>query len=231
MEMASRCIEQVDHLSMRQLTPSQPDEHRGDVLMLGNAYGIMDYQLPLAEALAERGFRTWWFPFSGQEDTPGNYSIPSGAKDVATAVAHLDSESDGPIFLVAHCAGSLMAIEYLKATPDSPIKKMAVYGLLFNPARRRSQAEPRLEKHGVRTALTDEMWNYNPLSALAKIQTPVLFCHATDPLNRARATDEEMERAVETAPQADISWFDGGYDNDQSVIPEYANRYCSWFIS
>jgi len=144
---------------------------------------------------------------------------------------HLAAEHTAePISMIAHCVGALIALEYLHAhqKKQEQVKKMIIYGLLFNPARRWKHALPRLKKSGVNVGFTKEDTNYSPLSALSSLHVPLLFCHAKDNLNLRRASQQEVAKAVETAPEAEIVWFDKGYDHDLDSLPEFVECYYSW---
>ncbi len=221
----------VEHLTLWSFSPAKTSV-AGAVLILGNAYGIMPYQVPLAKALADRGLEPWWFAFSGQEGTEGAFSLDSGVRDVTVIVGHLMTLRPGrPLWVIAHCAGGLIALEYLKRNPDAPVQKLIIYGLLFHPARRREHALPKLKEYGVKLALTEDDWNYNPLPALASVRIPILFCHPKDRLNLSRATEEEMRLAVGTARQAEIVWFAQGYDANLEPLSDFVKCYYSWLTT
>jgi predicted alpha/beta hydrolase len=191
----------------------------------------MPYQEPLAHSLATTGLRPWWFAFSGQEGTAGSYSRNSGVDDITVAVDYLAAERpDDPLFVISHCAGGLMALEYLRARHQNAarIEKLVIYGLLFNPARRRRHSLPQFKQRGVSIGLTDEDWAYNPLPVLASLDIPVLFCHAKDKINRRRATEQELAKAAEVTPKAEVVWFEKGYDRDLETLPEFVERYTAW---
>lgn len=223
---------QHGHLTLFGLPAEEHLKTQGTVLILGNAYGIMPYQTPLANALAEKGITPWWFAFSGQEGSTYAYSGESGLKDIATALKYLSLfRDDKPLWVIAHCAGSLMALEYLKRNPCSPVDKLIVYGLLFNPNRRKSFALQKFKECGVKEAVLENEWDYNPLEAISGIQIPILFCHAKDKLNLFRARQDEMREVLAAAQDADITWLEKGYDNDINILPEYVDRYYSFLTS
>lgn len=227
--------QEVQHLLLRTIrTQHSPKTARESVLILGNAYGVMNYQLPLATALAEQGFEPWWFAYSGQEGTPGAFDYDSVLRDLSIVVNHLSTnEPDASLSVIAHCVSGLFALEEFAKRPDEQarIKSMIIYGLLFNPARRWRHALPKLKKSGVNIGFKKEDTNYDPLPALSEIHVPLLFCHAKDKLNLRRASEQELAMAVEAAPAAEISWFDKGYDRDLDELPLFVQRYCSWLRS
>src|ERR1043166_1959421 len=150
--------EQVEHLTLRTIqTSNRSHVGRGSLIVLGNAYGIMPYQVPLAAALADRGFEPWGFAFSGQEGTGVSFDAQSVLHDVSVALNHIKSKKpDELLSMIAHCMGGLIALEYLGRHQDKQrqIGKLIVYGLLFNPARRWEHALPRLKKRGVNLGFT-----------------------------------------------------------------------------
>lgn len=222
----------VEHLTLRNVKPEAENiSQSGGVLILGNAYGIMPYQEPLATALAERGLDSWWFAFSGQSGTEGSFSRASAVQDVSIAIDYIaQKQPNESLSIIAHCAGGLMALEYLRSRPQVslPVKSLIIYGLLFNPSRRRPQAVPLFESSRVKTELTEDDWNYTPLQALPALTLPVLFCHAKDKINLARASEEEVDTAVEATPKAEVVWFDRGYDRDLTTLPEFVECYYAW---
>lgn len=222
----------VEHLTLRNTEPTAANvPRRGSVLILGNAYGVMPYQEPLAMALAKRGLDSWWFAFSGQSGAEGSFSRASAIQDVSVAINYIvQKQSNESLSIIAHCAGGLMALEYLRSQSQVslPVKSLIIYGLLFNPSRRRSQAVPLFENSGVKTELTEDDWNYTPLQALPALTLPVLFCHAKDKINLARASEEEVDTAVEATPDAEVAWFDRGYDRDLTNLPEFVECYYAW---
>jgi alpha-beta hydrolase superfamily lysophospholipase len=223
---------QVKHLRLRSLEFRQRPESKGEsILILGNAYGVMPYQLPLASALADRGMEPWWFSFSGQPGTEGSFSTDSVLQDVSVALKYLATERAGqPISIIAHCMGGLIALEYLRTHQEDieQIRKMIIYGLLFDPARRWRHALPKLKKSGVNVGFTKAETNYSPLPALGAMDIPLLFCHAKDKLNLRRANADELALAVKTSPQAELVWFDRGYDRDLETLPDFVECYYSW---
>src|SRR5207244_618694 len=150
--------QKVEHLLLQSVEPETGNPaKRESLLILGNAYGIMPYQVPLAEALAERGFEPSWFAFSGQEGTGGSLDAQSVLHDVSVALNHIRTKRPNkPLSVIAHCMGGLIALEYLGRHQEeqSRFRKAIVYGLLFNPARRWKRAVPKLKKSGVNVGFT-----------------------------------------------------------------------------
>jgi predicted alpha/beta hydrolase len=191
----------------------------------------MNYQLPLASALAEQGFEPSWFAYSGQEGTPGAFDYDSVLRDLSIVVNYLrTTKPNGSLSVIAHCVSGLFALEQFAQHPDDQalIKSMIIYGLLFNPSRRWRHALPKLKKSGVNIGFRKEDTDYDPLPALSVIHIPLLFCHAKDKLNLRRATEQELATVVETAPSAEVAWFDKGYDRDLDILPLFVERYSSW---
>lgn len=223
---------ELKHLNLYMIPLKEDLKKDGTVLILGNAYGIMPYQEPLAKALAEKNIEPWWFAFSGQEGNAGTYSGTTGLQNLNEALEYLSYyKGDRPLWIIAHCAGSLIALEYLKNNPYTDIEKLIIYGLLFNPQRRREFAQKKFVECGVNASVTKADWNYNPLHAIASVQIPILFCHARDKLNLFRAKEEEMKEALVVAKNADIVWFEKGYDNDIEILSAYVDRYYSFLTS
>ena len=226
MEIMEKRIENLKILTI-------PHQHisasNGLALILGNAYGIMPYQTPLAQMLAERGIEPWWFAFSGQAGTEGTYSLQSGVQNIKIAYDYLSNlGGDKPLYIIAHCASSIMTLEFLNQNPFNHVEKLIIYGLLFRPSRRKNIALKKFKEYGINETISESDWSYNPLEAISNIQIPILFCHAKDKLNLFRAREEEMERVVGVAKNAEIKWFDKGYDNDLEPLPDYADCYYSF---
>lgn len=216
--------EKVNHLELVTIKVEEP-EYKGNVMVMGNAYGIMPYQEPLAFQLEKIGYKPYWFAFRGQEGVPGYYSFETGTEDIQTVTDYLKENNKLPLYVLAHCSGSLLTLEYMVKNPDNPFEKLIIYGLLYNMNRRRKIAERKFEESEVKYKLSEDDWNYKPLDALSKIQIPVLFCHAKDESNLGRGTEEEMEFALSHTKKSRIQWFDEGYDNNFDMIPHYIKYY------
>lgn len=217
----------VGHLTIHSL---EKNSNQKNALILGNAYGIMPYVKPLAKSLHNNNINTFWFAFSGQENTSGNYSYSECSNDIKIVVDFIYSLSQNktPIYLISHCAGSLMTLEYLLQNKDHPIKKLIIYGLLFNANRRRLIAERKLMTCNVNYNLNDLDWKRKPLKALSNVDVPVLFCHSKDSINLQRATVEEMKLATTFTKKAEIEWFDEGYDENLKNIDTFVNKYLNF---
>ena len=201
-------------------------ESNANVLIIGNAYGVMPYIAPLATQLSESGYRPFWFAFSGQGGTPGEFCFESGVRDIEMILHWLsENHDDKPIRIVSHCAGSLLAIEYLSKFHNSKVDKMIIYGLLFSMQRRRRIAERRLRQSGVKYNLSEADWAYSPLETLSALSIPILFTHASDELNIDRASVDEINSAVAATSDGRLIWHNMGYDNDLSLIREYIDEY------
>ncbi len=220
----------IDHLELISINDSI-NEKKGNILILGNAYGIMPYQEPLALEFDKLHFKPFWFAFSGQEGVEGNYSFESGVNDIQIIVDYIHKcYPNVPLYVLAHCSGSLLTLEYLINYPKNPIKKLMIYGLMYNMNRRRTIAERKFKSANVNYKLSENDWNYKPLNALSKVNIPILFCHANDTANIGRGTEEEMSLALSHSNNANIIWFDNGYDNNLSFIPEYMNEYVPFIL-
>jgi hypothetical protein len=223
-----KLINNINHLK---LFSFDSDVLNGNILILGNAYGIMPYQEPLAREFANINFKPFWFAFSGQEETIGEYSFESGVNDIQIIINHIDkSYPDVPLYILAHCSGSLLALEYLYAYSKNPVKKLIIYGLMYNMNRRRAVAERKFKSAKVNYRLSENDWNYKPLNALSRVNIPILFCHAKDTANLGRGTEEEMSLALSYSHNADIIWFENGYDIDLSIIPLYMDKYVPYIM-
>lgn len=220
-------IEEVKNLKLQSIVVPNPHSR---TVIVGNAYGIMPYIKPLALKLSESGIQPYWFAFSGQEGTPGQYSYKQCIMDLANIINHVKfkNTNDSSINFLSHCAGSLMALEYLMQRNDSDIKRIAIYGLLYALNRRRIIAERKLVNCGVQFILSEKDWAYNPLKAIKNCQAQILFCHAKDKLNLERATEAEMELAVNQKESNRIKWFEKGYDEDIQAIDSYLETYVSF---
>jgi hypothetical protein len=205
-------------------TPSS----KGNALIVGNAYGIMPYVKPLAKELSKRHFQPFWFPFSGQEGMTGKYSFKQGVKDIEDIISLIKEQNNAPIHIIAHCAGSLITLEYLKEKKDTPIDKFIIYGLLYNMNRRRPIAQRKLIQSGINYDLSEEDWMYNPLNVIKHVNKDILFCHSNDDLNLDRASKEEMDAVIKIKNTNKIKWFEEGYDNDSDNIKYFIDTYVSY---
>jgi len=199
-------------------------------IIVGNAYGIMPYIKPLALKLGEHDIKAHWFAFSGQENTEGEYSQKQCIRDIDKVVNFLKAKNKNgsKINFLSHCAGSLMTLEYLKQHNNEKIHELVIYGLLYTMNRRRNIAERKLKNSGVKYNLSEQDWAYNPLEAIEKCNTEILFCHAKDKLNFERATESEMELVVSRKKNSAIKWFEKGYDADIAEIDNYIDTYVSF---
>lgn len=221
--------EKYGHLTLRTIEDISVT-YENQVLIIGNAYGIMPYIEPLAKELFSIGYKPYWFAFSGQDNTSGNYSYLDCSNDIKMAVnAIKEKRSYLPINIIAHCAGSLMVLEYMKKYEGNPIEKLIIYGLLFNPSRRRRIAEKLLKINSVNYALTESDWKKNPLEYFKGLKLPILFCHATDKVNLERANLTEINMAVQAADRSKLHWFEEGYDKNIKNISQYIHHYDSFF--
>ncbi len=214
--------------SFDKATPTAPVAH--PLMIIGNAYGIMPYQIPLAESMAARGWDPMWFSFRGQPGATGVYTGYSGLEDIDIALKWSRIRSSGSeLRVIAHCAGAAMILEYMANMIRDEITALAVYGLLFNPQRRRKIAESRLKKCGVNTAISDEVWNHSPLTAISRVQVPMLFCHPRDRLNLSRATEGEIGQVERASQFSQVMWFERGYDRSIETLPQFVSCYDRWF--
>lgn len=218
----------IQHLTIKTLGEPMPNREN-PVLVVGNAYGVMPYQDGVARSLAQNGFSASWFAFSGQDGTSGRYSRVSAVRDIALAVDFFSAQSKSKrISLLAHCAGSLMALEYLRTHPSNPVHEMIVYGLLYKASRRQKLAQGLFKKMGTEEALTQDDWEYDPIPAIKHCEIPILFCHPTDKLNLMRCTRDEMMHVQDSGNHVELTWFGDGYDNDMTSLPDFVNVYVDW---
>lgn len=217
----SQSISKVEHLTLFSLNRNETSPQ---VLVVGNAYGVLPYQLQLAQHLASRGFQVHWFPFSGQEGTSGHFGVAQGANDLDKIVSYIaDSNGDRELHAIAHCAGALLMTEYLSSR-NSPLMSLSIYGILYAPWRRRRIAERRLREKGVAFELSEGDWRYPWNDRLARITTPAQLVHSADSLNLDRASKAEVTNACALLG-CDCIWFDQGYDNEPDLIPSYCDVY------
>ncbi len=223
----------VDHLCVKLLRSDDAIACRNsDLLILGNAYGVMPYHVPLAEAMARRGYWVSWFAFSGQDGTAGTLSMDSAVRDITLAVEFVNQrKSDQGLAVIAHCAGGIAAVEYMCQHASSPIRQLIIYGLLFDPRRRQASAEPRMRDCGLRQSIEEDAWDYKWLERLPSIRIPVLFCHSRDSINLSRATPSEIEMASSVVPDATVAWFERGYDTSLATLPQFVETYDRWLSS
>jgi len=193
----------------------------------------MPYQGQLAQALADRGYESIWFPFSGQLGTScGKFSIRSGADDLARVVGQVDAllgKADGLPSIVSHCASALIAIEYLRHRDNSRVAKLIAYSPLVKPRRIKARAEQRLAEAGVRSGLSDLDWDYNVKNRISSLEElPVLLCHVGDSLNRERATLAELQNVAKDVSTAMVVSCPHGYDLRSDHVGTFASLYVNW---
>lgn len=217
--------EKAGHINLFSIDTESP---KSNVVIVGNAYGVMPYILPLAENLHKEAIKPYWFPFSGQEGTDGSYSFEQGKEDLKCVIDYIKSNSKLEINLISHCAGSLISFEYLKENNEQNINKMIVYGLLFSMNRRRNIAERKLINSEVRYNLSEEDWLYNPTNTIESLNKEILFCHSKDALNTERATNKEMETVASLRSNIHLNWFENGYDDSNELIPTFAKTYINY---
>ena len=205
------------------------DNPVANVAIVGNAYGIMPYVEPLAKQLAENGYKPYWFAFSGQEKREGLYSSVQGLNDIKEAYLGIKAQNELPIFFIAHCAGSLMTMEFMRRNPDLIVEKLIVYGLLYSANRRRAIAERKFKMRGVSYQVSEEEWQYNPSETIQKLSCDILFCHAKDKLNLVRATEEEMIHVAALRDNIQLKWFEEGYDENNENIAKFMKTYLTYF--
>lgn len=224
--------ESVGRLTLLNIQHSIGHSTRGTVLILPNAYGILPYLEPLASELAENGWDTFWFAFSGQ-GTGGELSLASAVSDLSVIINHLKSIGSRPLSVIAHGAGAFAILEYLKNDPhrSEDLSTLIITGMLLNVPRVFHSDINEIEKHNVSARLSSEETEYNPVTALQAINIPVLFCHASDKRHLLRATAEEMNTAVTLTPNATIRWFDKGYDDDLEQLRPFVDSYIKWLSS
>jgi alpha-beta hydrolase superfamily lysophospholipase len=200
--------ESVGRLTLFNIQHSIGHSTRGTVLILPNAYGILPYLEPLASELAENGWDTFWFAFSGQRNG-GELSLASAVSDLSVIIDRLKSIGSKPLSLIAHGAGALAILEYLKSDPQrcEDLNTLIITGMLFNVQRVLNSDINEIEKYNVCARLDSEETEYDPATALQAIKIPVLFCHAIDKRHLLRATEQEMNTAVNLTPNASIRWF------------------------
>jgi len=224
--------ERVGRLTLFNIQHSIGHATRGTVLILPNAYGILPYLEPLASELAENGWDTFWFAFSGQ-GIEGELSLTSAVSELSVIIDHLKSIGSTPISLIAHGAGAFAILEYVKSEPQrcEDLRTLIITGMLLNVQRVLKSNFNEIEKHNVCVRLDSEVTEYDPAMALQAIKIPVLFCHATDHRHLLRATEEEMNSAVDLTPNAAICWFKKGYDDDLERLPPFVDTYIKWLSS
>lgn len=212
---------------IRELEVHSKGDSEQAVLVLGNAYGVMPYQAPLVECLAENGFAPYWFAFRGQDGVPGKFTGRSGIEDIGNVLAHLKERYNRPADAIAHCASAGMLLIHLSQSRTTTNRVIA-YGLLFRPSRRRKKAEPQLRKSNVDADISDEMWQYDVLGYARKVQSRVLFCHARDKINLERGTEREMQTLIDSNDRFQLRWFEKGYDRHAKYLSNFLPTYLSW---
>ena len=219
-------ISKVNHLDLYNFEVENPESA---TIIVGNAYGIMPYIKPLAQKLCNIKTKPYWFPFSGQECMDGAYSFAQGKQDLGNIVEYINYHNSLPINIIAHCAGSLITLEYLQKSNKPKINKMIIYGLLYQMSRRRQIAERKLINTGVKFNLSEEDWAYNPENAIKNLDFQILFCHSKDKLNIERATEQEMNKVKNLNSHNKLTWFENGYDEQVDNIDNFIDTYISHF--
>lgn len=210
-------------------TLRQP-ECRHHVLVLGNAYGVMPYQQPIAERLSGHGFEAYWAPLRGQPASFGGaFSIRGAASDVADIVAVIRGRA-GPadrLSLIGHCASSLAILEYFRSHPDNRIDGAVLYSPLTNRLRI-AHGAARLGQAGVRHDLTQFDLEYAAASAARGLRTPILLVEPKDSLNAKRTCHSDLEDIQRAATSATLVDIETGYDEDASGLATAIDFYMVW---
>jgi hypothetical protein len=218
----------------------------GQVIILGNAHGVMPYQEPLARLLNEHNWETFWFPFSGQPymldgkkcTARGRFTSEDLANDLPKAIEYIGAEflceTKNSRHIIAHCASGLITMHYLINNPAAPIKSVISYGLLANAIRVKERALSEMWEVGVKSIVDSDVWSYDGFvlaSSLKNSKIPFLFCYPDDAVNHRRSTFEEIKKIASTIPNGYIKSFDKGYDLKASNVHLFLSTYLDWLSS
>lgn len=200
---------------------------RATIFVLGNAYGVMKYQEPLARRLSGLGYQAIWSGLPGQEGAPGTFSLSDGLAFIEDMTRTLEGQSYG---FVAHCASAFgvlaLAAQQRLATQ---CKAIAIYGPLINLQKRKRAALSRLEASGVKFSLPSEVWLLSVDSLLEQCNVPVLLAHSRDRTNARRATPSDVENLSKYECVRRVMIFDHGYDEDIAGLDQYSCAYGEFF--
>ncbi len=194
------------------------------VVVLGNAYGLMKYQEPLARSLSSEGVNALWSSAPGQEGARGVFGLEGGVVFLRE-LAQVALDEDWELALLCHCASSLGAVEFLNRFTPRNVRCLISYGPLLKLPALRERALSQLAIAGVSTAIGEETWRLDFSAMLASLRYPALIAHSLDVTNARRATAEQIN-ALEKCPCVRKTVImEEGYDekveNIQHALPYY----------
>ncbi len=198
---------------------------RNLVVVLGNAYGLMQYQEPLARGLCRAGFNALWTSVPGQEGAKGTFGLRDGIEflhGILTCAAKWN------VAFVSHCASTLGVIELIRAKAPANVKCLLAYGPLLTLPLLRARAERRLQEAGVVTDLPEAIWDFDFGDSLAELTIPTLIAHSSDPHNRRRGSVRRVRRLTGIPCVKQLVLREVGYDDDSSTIYDFLPAYISF---
>jgi hypothetical protein len=199
---------------------------RSVVVVLGNAYGLMAYQEPLARTLGDAGFNAVWTSLPGQEGAKGAFGLDEVVEFIRELTADVASRK-WQVAFIAHCASATCLLEAWRRYSPPNVRCVIVYGPLINLADRKEAALNRLTQVGVTFNLPDSVWTIDLASLMAQFPHPLLLAHSEDPVNRRRATPDQV-KDLASASSRRLLLLKSGYDNDITRLADFVPEYIAF---
>lgn len=209
--------------------PANP-QTREIVFILGNAYGHMPYQEPLAAILAQHDFTSVWTCLPGQEGSTGTFSLPHVTEFLRDLITNGTPE-DSRVAFICHCASTIGLLKVLTPHLQPSPRCLVAYGPLLNLSRLSTRALPRLREAGVEFQLPPEVWNLPIYDLFAGSPVPIMIAHSRDSANRRRASMRQVKRLAGSASIEELYVAERGYDDDLDSLPAFAERYVPFIRS
>jgi hypothetical protein len=194
------------------------------VVVLGNAYGLMKYQEPLARSLSSAGLNALWSSAPGQEGARGLFGLESGVTFLRELV-QAAQEEEWELALLCHCASSLGAVELLNRYAPQNVRCLISYGPLLKLPALRERALGQLATSGVHSAIGEETWSLDFSAMLASLRCPTLIAHSLDVTNARRATAEQIKGLERFDCVRKTVLLDEGYDEKIENIRPFLAHY------
>ncbi|MEU6810549.1 alpha/beta hydrolase [Streptomyces sp. NPDC046831] len=128
------------------MAPGDSVSYRGTVVMVPGFMGSKEDFLPMLPPLSRAGYRVVTIDGRGQHETggshpPGAYAREALARDLVAVVEAVD---DGPVHLVGHSYGALLARVAVLQTEGDPVLWRSLTLMNFGPAEVSTQQRERL---------------------------------------------------------------------------------------
>ncbi|MFF9186560.1 alpha/beta fold hydrolase [Streptomyces rochei] len=146
------------------MAPDDSVSHRGTVLMVPGFMGSKEDFLPMLPALSRAGYRVVSIDGRGQHETGGSHPLAAYAREelARDLVAVVEAVGDGPVHLLGHSYGALLARTAVLQTEGDPSLWRSLTLMNFGPAGVSDQQRERLNLLlSVIDAMTlEEIWPF-----------------------------------------------------------------------